>query len=684
MTSDIPVSGLDISDTSKSLIQHFWSPLAPLLGAENTFISFRNSGETDHKLRVARDTGTGGFYARYHRSTDLTAGNPTVEIVASEADIVDVNEFYSSILYLNADSVAEGKWFIDGVDRTTSVSATAAASVAATGFDFVTFGNHPEGTTHPAGVIDHVTILQDPGLSNAKAAALATQYHDTRGLGFRPAFLGLDKNIGEVGAAVILSGTGFGLDVVVSIDGVPVDSQVRVSVGNVHDSQITFNIPSVSTGIKNLKILNVESGVAFEEIAAFAVIPSLAYAGDFGKLVLYHPLENENGDIVGPSDYDVTGEFTTVGAKFGKGFKAASSSDFFTSVVGIPGYDFSDAAKTIMHANWTPTGAGGVQTLLNMINAGFTGTDLALDYNASGGEKLKFVRNRATNLPSGKNEITIKSNLVDTTPASLLSIAAYMDSESISQGKIFVNGADETDTVTEALVAVSPRGDLLVMATDVLTFSNNANVMDELALIQDSAMTDSKMATLVANYDDARAFGYRPISINLSVLTGAAGTAVSLIGQGFGKDVQIFLDGALMDSIVRVDEGLVTFVLPNIAPGVYDLKVDNVAANVQVIAAGAFEVTSLNVIAAQGTGKRKFRVEFESAVRQVDPTESNDALNPANYLLFVEDQPDNHAVYLPTPISVETLTSTLVEITTNDDFSYGHLYRVEVRNVEPP
>lgn len=682
LTSDLAVAGLDISDTAKTLTQFFWTPLAPLLGAENTFLSFRNAGETDHKLRMGRDTGTGGFYARYHRSADLTPGNPTIEIKASESDIVDVNATYSNIIYLNANSVAEGKWFVAGVDRTTSVTATAGASVPATGFDFLTFGNHPEGLTHPVGNLDHVTILQDPAMTDAIAAAIATQYHDTRAMGFRPAFGSLDKQIGEVGDAITLFGSGFGLDVVVSIDGVPVDSQVRVTNQNgVSDSEITFVIPNVATGIKNIKILNVQSGVAFEEIAVLAVIPNLVYAGDFAKLILFHPLGSANGDIVGPSDYFVDGVFTATGAKFGKGFQAANSGEAFSSNVGVAGYDGSDGNKTIMHFNWTPTGAGGIQTLVNFINSGFTGAGIVLDYNAGGGERLKIIRNRAVNLPSGKNEIEVKSKLVDTTPPSLLSIAAYIDGGSISQGKIFVNGVDETDTVTEDSVAVVDRGNLLVMAND-LTFSQNANVMDELAVIQDPAMTDSKMTTLVTNCDDTRAFGYRPICINLSVLTGSAGTPVSLLGQGFGKDVQVFFNGTPVDSLVRVNEGLVTFVVPVMPPGLVDVKIDNVSANVQVTVQNGFEVNLFGFFSASATERRKVEVIFEQDIKQVDPSNLDDALNPLNYTLRPVNTPKFTAAFTPTVIEVNTIDANTVELFVDDDLSYGLDYEVAVLNVQ--
>ena len=682
MTADAALSGLDISDTSKSLVQFFWTPPAPLLSTENTFFVWANSGHTDHKLRMGRDTGTGGFYARYHRSADLNPGNPTIEIKASEVDIVDINAFYSNILYMNANSIAEGKWFVDGVDRTTSVSATSTASVPATGREHLVIGNHSENFNHHAGILDHITIIQDPELNNTKAAALATQYHDTRGLGFRPAFLSVDKNLVEIGTAITLTGTGFGGDVVVSIDGVPVDSQVRVSLGNIHDSKITFNIPNVATGIKNIKIENIEAGVFFEETAAITVIPNLIYSGAFADLIWYHLLESETSDVVGPTDYDTSGNFTTTGAKFGKGFQAETSSHFFASNVGIPGYDGSDGAKTIFHMNWTPTGAGGEQSLMNFINSGFTGSALFLDYNAGGADKLKFVRNRAVNLPSGKNEITIKSNLVDTIPASLLSIAAYMDGGSISQGKIFVNGVDETDTVTEDLVAVSPRGDFILMGTDISTFSKNANTIDEIAVIQDTTVTDSKMANLVTNYDDTRAFGYRPICINLSVLSGPAGTSVSLIGQGFGKDVQIFLNGTPVDSLVRVNEGLVTFVVPVMPPGLVDVKIDNVTSNVQVTVQNGFEVTLFTVLTASATERRKFTITFDQDIKQVDPANSDDSLNPANYTLRPVNTPQFTAAFTPIVLSVSIIDSDTIELLVDDDFSYALDYEVTVLNVQ--
>ena len=206
--------------------------------------------------------------------------------------------------------------------------------------------------------------------------------------------------------------------------------------------------------------------------------------------------------------------------------------------------------------------------------------------------------------------------------------------------------------------------------------------MDELAVIQDSAMTDSKMATLVTNCDDTRAFGYRPIFINLSVLSGSAGTSVSLIGQGFAKDVQIFLNGIPVDSLVRVNEGLVTFVVPVMAPGLADIKIDNVAANVQVTVQNAFGVNLFGVLSASATERRKCTVTFDQDIKQADSSNPDDSLNPSNYSFRPVNRPEFRAAFTPTVIKVNIIDADTVELCVDDDFSYAHDYEVAVLNVQ--
>lgn len=183
LDSDVAVSGFDQSDTAKTMFQFWWR--TPTLSGQQGQLTWTNSAGTVFKGRCFWDTGT-RMRAEWVRSVDLSPGKPAIDI-QSQTGKFTTDVFSSVAVYLNASGISEGKIFKDGVDITSSVSEGTAGTVPTSGIDFVRIGNHTNGLD-PGRFVDHVTTIQFSGLSNAKAASLATNYHDTRAFGYRPKF----------------------------------------------------------------------------------------------------------------------------------------------------------------------------------------------------------------------------------------------------------------------------------------------------------------------------------------------------------------------------------------------------------------------------------------------------------------------------------------------------------------
>lgn len=183
LDSDVAVANLDQSDSAKTMYQFWWR--TPTLAIQAGQAEFLNSAGTVFKTRIFWDAGI-RMRMEWVRSVDLSPGKPAICIRSTTLQF-SVNVFASVSAYINASGTSEGKIFKDGVDITASIVEEEAPTRATSGFDFIRIGNHFNGFD-PARFVDHVTVIQDSSLSDAKAANLSTQYHDTRGFGHRPKF----------------------------------------------------------------------------------------------------------------------------------------------------------------------------------------------------------------------------------------------------------------------------------------------------------------------------------------------------------------------------------------------------------------------------------------------------------------------------------------------------------------
>ncbi|KKM14423.1 hypothetical protein LCGC14_1706290 [marine sediment metagenome] len=183
LDSDVAVAGFDQSDTAK-IMYHFWWR-TPNLAIQAGQVEFLNSAGSLVKTRIFWDAGI-RMRIEWVRSVDLSPGKPTI-CMRSTTGKFSVDVFASVSAYINASGTSEGKIFKDGVDITASIVEEATPTRGTSGFDFIRIGNHTNGLD-PARLVDDVTVLQFPGLSDAKATSLATNYHDTQRFGHRPKF----------------------------------------------------------------------------------------------------------------------------------------------------------------------------------------------------------------------------------------------------------------------------------------------------------------------------------------------------------------------------------------------------------------------------------------------------------------------------------------------------------------
>jgi hypothetical protein len=257
--SDAAISGLDISDTARTMFHLLWNP-SDIVSLKHV-VSFEDSGATAAKLQFFVSGVTPVL--DWHRATDFTAGKPTIRITGAGM-VITTGTFGGISGFINANSVSMGKIFRQGTDVTSSVADNAAAAVSATGFDFCALGSAFGGGS-PGKRIDHFTLIQNSALTDAKAQALATQYHDTRGFGFRPTFGSLSPSRGKEGDAITLDGAGYGADVAITVGG------VAATVTRLNDGRLSFTVPDLGAVNRtaDVAITNTEAGVTWTETSAF-------------------------------------------------------------------------------------------------------------------------------------------------------------------------------------------------------------------------------------------------------------------------------------------------------------------------------------------------------------------------------------------------------------------------------
>lgn len=220
-------------------------------------------------------------------------------------------------------------------------------------------------------------------------------------------------------------------------------------------------------------------------------------------LILSHPLESEDADQVGPGAYTLQSTATIVPdlARFGNALLCDANNESLDSDIAVPSLDVSDGAKLLVHLFWQTDSLTFNRSFFTLTELTFNGDKLGLFWDITlNGLIFRWVRD--ADLTAGKPRIEVKTNgglfFVDTP----YEIMAFIDSGSTSQGKIFVDGVDETASVTGTTGAVaSPTNthDFIRMGNFVNGL-NPARSVDHFAMIQDPAMDDAKAVALAAQY----------------------------------------------------------------------------------------------------------------------------------------------------------------------------------------
>lgn len=325
----------------------------------------------------------------------------------------------------------------------------------------------------------------------------------------------------------------------------------------------------------------------------------MAHSGaGFARLKYYHPLEAEDGALVGPSSEVVTGagSFGTTGAKHGNAFDAGSDGSLFTAA--ISGYSDADNARTLTHFFWTPANPDNDQRPFYMDNSGAT-TSNSLFLRWDGTVKgFELVKKRAADVPGnpGMKSIFLQTDFLDLTAGNPIAMVCYLDGDTAAQARLIANGV-----LPDQFAVLDVSGVLGSGPYEHLRIGNHpdtteaSGVIDEFVMIQDPALTGALVVTWDGLYRDTRGFGHYPLFASLVLPPGGVGvgSAITLNGQGFGGDVLAKINGVAVDTQVRVNEGTITFTVPSVAAGTYDITIENVSADVTWTESSAITVVDL-------------------------------------------------------------------------------------------
>ena len=305
-------------------------------------------------------------------------------------------------------------------------------------------------------------------------------------------------------------------------------------------------------------------------------------SGNTAFVKILHPLDSEDADVVGPGAYTLksTATFDST-AKFGNSLLCDANGESLDADSAISSFDLSDTAKTIYHFFWRTTTLAVQQGHVTWQNSASSLFKSRIFFNAAG-TRIRIEWIRATDISPGNPAICVDSLGGKFSTGVFASVVGYINAAGISEGKIFKDGVDITDTIQ---VEASPtRG---TTGFDNLRLGNNFNGLDparftdHVTIVQDSSFSDTKAVSLATNYSDTRGFGFNPTFTVTDITKVKPRDVVNLTGTGFGKDVNIKVGGKDAFNIVRLSESLVSFQVPrDVDFGILDLAIINVSAGV--------------------------------------------------------------------------------------------------------
>ncbi|MEE9609873.1 MAG: hypothetical protein V3W19_01410 [Desulfatiglandales bacterium] len=312
------------------------------------------------------------------------------------------------------------------------------------------------------------------------------------------------------------------------------------------------------------------------------------YSGNADKVIVYHPLDAEDSPSVGPPAYTIKGgaSFSPT-AQFGAALSAPSTGDSLDSDSGISGSDSSDTAKTLAHFHWrTPIIGGTDQTHVILGNSGLTTYQFCTHYIPSTNRLICHWRRSV--LFSAFGDVMEPQALSASgflTANTFHKMLFYVDGNSATQGKIFVDGIDRTSNVVATFI-----GSTAVIPTPFPRIGNfispgsfPANFVDDLVIIQGSFLSDAVVASLVVLYDNVRGFGFKPVILSVEKDPNFPETKILIRGSGFGPDASVLLNGILAVNKTIFGDDAISVTVPLGVTGLTSIiAVTNVLANVTV------------------------------------------------------------------------------------------------------
>lgn len=255
LDSDVAVAGFDDSDGKKVIFHLFWTTTD--LTVVKTMIEISDSAFTVDRTRIAFTASQ--VLVDWRRKTDL--GGPTTAFlrIVGVAGIIQTNITHSLVGFIDSGSATQGKIFIDGIDRTSSIINSGLFAAIPGTTQHARLGNHFNGLD-PVRFMDHPAIIQSDSLSDAFVSTVAPLYHLVRGLGYRPAIDSVEADPNNP-AKILIKGTGFGPDAVVSLNDIIAPNVVVFG-----DDTISVTVPlGVSGNTIKIQVTNVASNVTVTE-----------------------------------------------------------------------------------------------------------------------------------------------------------------------------------------------------------------------------------------------------------------------------------------------------------------------------------------------------------------------------------------------------------------------------------
>lgn len=302
-------------------------------------------------------------------------------------------------------------------------------------------------------------------------------------------------------------------------------------------------------------------------------------SGNYLDALLIHTLNKKDEVLVGPIDWTNTGvTFETTNARFGENMFSEATGVELKSDSAVAGFDDSDGKNVLMHCFITIPDTTGVKTMGGITNSTQSLNRTRLFFFSN---RIHIEWNRKTDLGVGLPTVRVSGSSGCVPINQSHSLVGFVDSATLSQGKIFVDGIDKTDAVTNMSVA-SPAGVLghALLGNHTVGLSTDQYV-DHYTLIQSDSLTDAKVAILAPLYSEVRSFGYRPAIFSLSVHPNDP-TQIVINGAGFGPDATVTFDGVAGTNVKVFGDGTISVAPPVTASGLSTIAVTNVAPDVTV------------------------------------------------------------------------------------------------------